>query len=168
RVLLRRSILSIGMGQVLVSRRLENGLLAVAGVLLDPYCLGVKNAYLRMTSQLGFDDLFHQTEVTQSLEEVAPEYARKLVDGAVAYARSLGFEPHADFKDAAVVLEGIDPASCAAEFTFGHDGKPLYVNGPNQSAKQSRQIIAHLSARLGPDGFHYLIGGEVLGDLAEE
>lgn len=167
RVLVSRSICSDGIGDVLVSRKLDDGSIVMGLILLDTYCLGVKNAFLRIVSQWDLDDVIQKLDTTQTLEEVGPAYACKLVEDAVAYARTLGFEPHPDFKDAVLVLEGIDPTACDTVFTFGKDGKPLYVNGPNHSMQQSNRIIAHLTALLGKDGFHYLIGSEIPEDFTE-
>ena len=158
RVLVGQTIFETGIGDVVVSRKLADGMIAASIVLLDPYCLGVKNAFLRVMTPAEFDTLLNDIEKTQTLNDVAPEYARKLVDGAITYARELGFEPHPDFKDASVSFEGIDSAACDTVFTYGKDGKPFYINGPNQSLQRAKGIIAHLTARLGPDGFHFLIG----------
>ncbi len=147
-----------GIGDVVVSRELDGGMLAVSVVLLDVFCLGVKDAFLRVMAPAEFDELVAEIREVQSMEDAAPEYACKLVDGAIAYARELGLEPHRDFQDASVLFEGLDPTACDAAFTYGKDGKPFYVNGPSHSVQKAHSIIAHLTARLGPDGFHYLVG----------
>ena len=157
RVLVSGSLFREGIGDVVVSRELEGGLLAVAVVLLDVFCLGVKDAFLRIMTPIALDALIARAREVQPLEDAATEYARKLVDGAIAYARALDLEPHRDFADASVLLEGIDPAACDAVFTYGKDGKPFYVNGPSHNEQKARSIVAHLAARLGPDGFHYLV-----------
>jgi len=158
RVLVSRSIDADGIGSVIVVREVQEDVLAVGVVLLDSYCLGVKNAFLRMSTHAMFDDLMEEVSVAEFLEVVPPSHARKRIDGAIAYARNLGFEPHPDFKDASVVFEGIDPAGCDVEFTYGQDGKPHYISGPSHTPAQSRQIIAQLERQLGPDGFNFTVG----------
>ena len=44
------------------------------------------------------------------------------------------------------------------EFEFGKDGKPFYVSGPNETRADSERIIATLTRKLGPGGFHYMVG----------
>lgn len=81
---------------------------------------------------------------------------RKLVEGAVAYARDLGLPAHADYARAAQLFGTIDTAGCPRPYVYGKDGKPFYVSGPNETPAQSRRIVNALMRRLGADGFHYL------------
>ncbi len=46
--------------------------------------------------------------------------------------------------------------------------KPLYVNGPSHNERKARSIVAHLAARLGPDGFHYLVSLDGAPRFADE
>lgn len=151
-------IFSQGIGHVVVARTLPDGRIAAGVFLVDVYCLGIKDAFLMVQSPLRFgetiEEIFHETEV----KSVDPAYALKLLDGAIAYARDLGFEPHPDFRDASVVLGDITTTECDAEFTFGHEGKPFYISGPYHSEATARRIIAQLTTRCGPGGFHYLVG----------
>ena len=73
--------------------------------------------------------------------------------GAVDYALSFGFHPHPDFRHAATLLLGIDPATCPQEFTFGRDGKPFYIGGPNESPQRARAI----AERIRDAGGHYMV-----------
>jgi hypothetical protein len=88
-----------GLAAVLVARehpRIGDDV-TVCGYLVDPYCLGVKNALgprAMGRKQLhrfvaAFFDGFDGAPL-----EAPAELARHLVWGAVAYARGLGFEPH--------------------------------------------------------------------------
>ena len=77
-------------------------------------------------------------------------------NATVHYAQSLGFAPHRDFRPARLLLAGIDPSLCPDELEFGKDGKPLYIQGPNESLDQVRLITSSISARDG----HYLIGSD--------
>ncbi len=86
-----------------------------------------------------------------------PAAARKLVDGAVEYALRLGLAPHPNYRIAKNRFGAIDAAECAAEFYFGKDSKPFYVAGPNESAADSRAIIATLIETCGEGGLDYLL-----------
>lgn len=152
------SVFTLGIGHAIIARKLPDGQIAAGVFLVDVYCLGIKDACLVVKSEYEFDDGIKTTFDTNDLKPVAPAYARKLIDDSIAYARDLGFEPHPDFRDASVVLGDIDPAECTEQFTFGHEGKPHYVSGPNHSEITAQRIITHLKNRFGPDGFHYLVG----------
>lgn len=95
------------------------------------------------------------------LEKVHPSCLRKLVEGAVAYARDLGFPPHADYARAAQLFGSIEAAGCPVRYTYGQNGKPLYISGPNDTPAQRRRIASMLNRRLGADGFHSMTATEL-------
>lgn len=137
----------IGMGTVWLNRRLPDGRYAIAGFVVDTYCLGVKNALYNIVDEAEYASLLAhiQSGAAEVLERQEPEYARKLVEGAVAYAKALGFQPHADYRIARAIFGDIDAAACTVEFTFGRDGKPLYIQGPHDSPTLMRRIALRLS-----------------------
>lgn len=49
----------------------------------------------------------------------------------------------------------------------GKEGKPFYISGPHETQADSERIIATLTRKLGPDGFHYVLGGD-RGRIIEE
>ncbi len=144
-----------GLGYVVVSRL--SGAEVAAGIfLVDAYCLGVKDAMAMLKPRAFFDDFIGS--VPMRMRAVEPAYAKKLVQDAIAYARDLGFEPHPDYRLPRRMLNDIDASECAVEFTFGKDGKPLFVSGPNDSEARSKQIIDTLQRRCGPDGYNFMMG----------
>ena len=147
-----------GMGPVVITRDLTDGQVAIGVFLVDVYCLGVKNAFFRLASELDYDDDIARVRGPQGMDKVEPGCARKLVEGAVAYARDLGFVPHPDFREAGMVLGDIDGSDCPETFTFGKDGKPLFVRGPHDSSSRIKRILAQLRRRCGEHGFHYFLG----------
>jgi hypothetical protein len=150
-------IFSGGCGHAIIARKLPDGRIAVGFFLLDVFCLGVKNAFFTVASPEEFEEILADRFRQPRLESVSPAYARKLVEGAIAYARDLGFEPHRDIRDASVVLGDIDPNACTETFTFGKDGKPFYISGPYESQARIRHVIAQLRRRCGPDGAHFIV-----------
>ena len=150
------SLFEEGIGHVVLTRLLPGGEIAVAGFLVDTYCLGVKNALYRVLSAAEYDYYREQIEANTPLERVHPSCLRKLVEGAVQYARDFGLPPHPDYARAAQLFGDIDAAACPVRYAYGKDGQPFYISGPNESAAQSRKIIDTLARRLGPDGFHYM------------
>ena len=145
-----------GIGTVVLTRLLPHGQVAVASFLVDVFCLGVKSALYRVVSPADYGHYRGQIETQTPLERVHPSCLRKLVEGAVRYARDLGFSPHPDYARAAQLFGDIDAAACPIRYTYGKDGQPFYISGPYDSAAQSRRIIDTLARRLGPRGFHYI------------
>jgi len=156
--LLTEEIFDGGMGQVIVSRTTGSGLCAAGIFLLDVYCLGVKNAFPMLQPRAMYEQLVQQTGLRSPLVQIEPACAKKLIEGAITYARDLGFEPHEDYRVARKVLQNIDATDCKEQFTFGKDGMPFFMSGPNDSLQRSRQIIDILERRCGSGGYHYMVG----------
>jgi hypothetical protein len=148
-----------GMGQVLVSRQLSNGNVAFAVFLIDVYCLGVKNVMADIVSRTKYDlDLYAKLADRYTLLPISPESARKLVEGAVEYARDLGFAPHTDYHAAKMIFGDISVEASAEEYRFGKDGKPFFISGPHDSPSRCDEILRRLRSRCGEDGHHFLVG----------
>ena len=151
-----KNLFELGIGNVVLSRSLPSGDLAVAMFLLDVYCLGVKNAFYLVSSPEDYALNMSGYGEDVSYERVHPSCLRKLVEGAVDYARELGFAPHPDYARAVKLFGDIEAAPCPERYTYGKDGKPLYVSGPHETPAQSRKILDTLTRRLGPGGFHFM------------
>ncbi len=145
------------MGTVLIARKIPGGGFAVGVFSLDVFCLGVKNAYFKIVAPDEYEEHKRMIGTVETLERMHPSCVRKLVEGAAAYAKDLGFHPHPDYRAAAAVFGDIDPGACAERFVYGQDGKPLYIAGPNENEAQSRKIIQTLHNRLGEDGAHFMV-----------
>jgi hypothetical protein len=68
---------------------------------VDVFCLGVKNALFRVLSEFDYDTLktsLMASHEDQAFESIHPACARKLVEGAVAYAEELSFSCHFEFR----------------------------------------------------------------------
>jgi len=166
-----------GSGWVVVSRfrgldRVECGI-----ILLDLYCLGVKNAAYTQLSVMEYDfDFLKRVSRGYKLDKIQPCCARKLIEGAVDYAKWLGFSPHADYKKASRVFGGISAEDCTETFTYGKDGKPFYIQGPYETEEQARKITQMLELKCGSKNFHFLMAlgnnpkanEEFLADEAED
>jgi hypothetical protein len=146
-----------GIGVALLARRLPDGHIAFASYLLDTYCLGVKDAFWRIASPGEYAEHLEQMQHATATRKVSGDTLAKLVFGAVEFARSYGFAPHVDFRHAAKLLEGLNPAAGGEEFEFGQNGKPFYIQGPHDSLARIKQIMG----RLGREG------GSAQGELGE-
>jgi hypothetical protein len=143
-----------GLAQVMVARHERSSRAAVCSYLVDVYCLGVKNTQgpqVLATSSVETHcrEFFGAFDVPPIAVPLA--LAQHLVHGAVAYAKSLGFEPAADFTDTAPYLGG-DPTA-ASPIRFGRDGKPFYISGPYDNP---RAIVQTLEATVGAGNYDYL------------
>ena len=153
-----------GMGHVIIARFKAGGLTEAGLFLVDAWCLGVKDAdFLRLDVYEYENDLLEQVFSAEEggAQKKEPACARKLVEEAVAYARSLGLEPHPDYRRAARVFGGIQGQDCAETFVFGKDGRPFYFQGPHDRPEDVLQRLLVLQHRLGPDKFHYVITPDV-------
>jgi hypothetical protein len=147
-----------GIGNVLLSRSLSNGQVAFAVFLVDLYCLGVKDLFMNVAPRARYDrDLYRKLAQKSELEPLRPECARKLVEGAVRYALDLGIPPHPDYRKAKPLFGTVPAEDCTREFTYGKDGKPLFVAGPCDNDLRCDQILRTLHRHCGPDGYHYII-----------
>jgi hypothetical protein len=86
-----------------------------------------------------------------------PACFRKLVEGGVAYAHELGFNPHVDYAEASQIFGDVQATDCPTHFEYGHDGKPFYISGPHEAATQVQTILEQLQRRLGAGNFDYLV-----------
>lgn len=147
-----------GLGNILISRVLENGRVAYAMFLLDVFCLGVKDVMFDVISQEKYDvEWLPRLKERIAFKRQSPEYVRKLVEGGVAFARSIGFEPQADYRQAQAIFGDIDPALCDETFAFGRDGKPFFISGPHDSPARCRKIIDTLQQHCGLDAYDYML-----------
>jgi hypothetical protein len=165
-----------GFGQVVVARFKASGEVEAGVFLVDIYCLGVKNAFFSRLWPTDYEGrLLGSMDRAGGKTAIAPACARQLVEGAVAYARNLGIEPHRDYKQGARVFGGINPGDCPTEFVYGKDGKPLFISSPHDSPEFIERVLGMLTRRLGEGGFHSLVGlddasaaGNFGGDASDE
>ena len=145
--------------QILVSRRSPQGQVAAGVFLVDLGCLGVKNAFGRVFSTQGEYAAELRKDILASQEMIHADLnlAAKIIREGVAYARELGFSPNRDIRDAQLVLGDADPDACDEEIPLGREGKPFFVSGPYDNVDR---ILDKLTRKLGPNGFHYMIGIE--------
>jgi hypothetical protein len=143
-----------GLVSVLLAREDRRTQVRVCGYLADVYCLGVKNVTGPRVMDAGdlpeFTDSFFSAYPAQPLS--APiDLARKIIYGAVTYARSLGFAPAPGFKAAA---EHLGLAASPSTIGFGQHGKPFFIQGPRDDPTA---ILRTLERSVGHGNFDFLI-----------
>ena len=154
-----------GLANVVVARIDDDGGATVGFFLVDHLCLGVKDAFLLddlMENDLG--EIIEERFPEGDMERLHPAWAKKFVEGAVAYADNLGFAPHRDYRKARRALSGIDTSICTETFAYGENGRPHFVQGGMEDEERTARILAALDARLGPDGYTTTLREDVLAD----
>jgi yecA family protein len=148
-----------GLTSLFVARIRDGGSrIDVGSFLVDLWCLGIKDAYfLEDLSAEEWTELVEERLPERIRETFHPACARKLVEGALAYAETLGFAPARDFRKARRVLGGIDESACPIEFKFGRDGRPCYVQGADDSPERVDRVMAMLEARVGAGAFDTIL-----------
>lgn len=145
-----------GLAQVFLVRIREDGSADLAGLLVDTFCLGVKDAYGdEGVVEAAVREFIDERLPDDFRERIHPACAKKLIEGAVAYAESLGFAPHRDYRKARRIFSGVDVAVCPRDFDYGCEGRPRYVRGPDDEESRVERVCGILEARFGPDGFDY-------------
>lgn len=141
-----------GMAQILIARQDRASRATVCGFLVDVHCLGVKNTTELMHMGAGSIDDYRRTYFSAfdgAPLAVSLELAQHVVHGAVAYARGLGFEPHAGFATTAPYL---GTPSGDTPIVFGREGKPFYMAGPHDNPSA---IVRTLEASVGAGNYDF-------------
>ncbi len=145
-----------GIGPVVVIRPRGGDRVDVGFFLVDRFCLGVKDAWFD-SMELGELESAANRMFPDGRVEKSGAWGRKFVESAVAYAKELGIAPAADYKKGARVFGGVRAEDCDETFSFGHNGKPLYIQGPNDTPQRAEQVVALLRQKCGEDGFEYIL-----------
>jgi len=152
-----------GLSNVLVARIDDDDYVTAGGFLVDHLCLGVKDAfYVEDLTEDELREMIEERFPDGELERMHPAWAKKFVEGAVAYAESFGFAPHRDYRKAKRVLGGIDASVCTETFTYGEKGRPHYMQGGMDDDERTERVLGMLDSRLGPDGFSFTSRAEML------
>jgi hypothetical protein len=147
-----------GIGEVLISRQLKDGNVAFVTFLLDMYCLGVKTVIMNIVPPALYRErMYRRLADEYQLVPLKPECARKLVEGAVAYALDLGLPPDPEYRIARLIFGDVQAEACDQTFVYGKDGKPFFVAGPRDDPARCKEVIRTLEESCGPGGFHFLI-----------
>lgn len=146
-----------GIGWVIIARIKAGGRKAVVEIfLVDVWCLGVKRTIHEVCDPEDYRQRIRNHYLSEfPMEQIPPARARSLVEQAVQYAMALGLPPAAGYEKASRVFAQIPPS--VERFTFGRDGKPFYVSGPNETEAGAQRILEHLMRRSGSGNFHYLV-----------
>ena len=148
------SLTEQGIGNLLISREGPRQQVGFAVLLVDIFCLGVKDGFGNLVSRGEYEKFYRRFSQDHPVIALAPADARRLVEDAVAYARQFGIEPHPDYRRVKGIFVGIDSAASTRRFDFGgRDGKPHFIAGPNDGPSRCRQVISLLQDHCGTRQF---------------
>lgn len=119
-----------GIASILVVRKQPNHKFTYGVYLLDIYCMGLKN------TTLEFDVSYEKVKLVKSrlsddLEDLSFEKTRSIIFGGIDYAKKIGFEPALDWERSQYIVGSQRPY--IDDYEFGFEGKPNYVQGPNDN-----------------------------------
>ncbi len=136
--MITEGIFDIGIGHVVLGRTKPSTTVVTAVLLVDVHCLGVKNGFYAELTHEKFSEMVKGMAGTESpFVDIDLACARKIVAGAVEYAKQLGFDPHDVYPLAEALFGDIDADSCSTEYIFGKDGKPFFFLDPKIPRRRS-------------------------------
>jgi hypothetical protein len=151
RCVMPSTLFEIGIGNVIVARALPSGLLGCAYFLVDVFCLGIKDVFYAEVGENELRSRLVELSDAQMFVDVEPARARKLIRDAGAYAGGLGLPAAKDTPVIEAIFGEVDASACTETFTFGKDGKPVFVSGPSDTPARIRTITQTLERNRGTD-----------------
>jgi hypothetical protein len=139
---LTESVFEIGMGTLVLTRGATPDHLAFGSFLLDTFCLGIKDVMFASFEGKVFEMHMEAMNAGSPMASVDPSYARKLLRDLAAWSRGIGFMPHRDFAAVEKMFGDVSADASDAVFRFGHESKPLYIPGPNDTGPLIQRRIA--------------------------
>jgi len=144
---------------VLIVRQRPDGQYTVGSLLIDTLCLGVKDCFIKIIPSYQFVNMLEKIEEAMPMDVVPPSYVATFVHKAVEYAKNLGLNPRGDYQVLREFLDGV-PLDESLTFTFGKDGKPIYIQGPQDSPEFSRKVIDKLNQTIGSENYEFVVSLE--------
>jgi len=151
-----------GMVTVFLARRAHDGRLAFANYLVDCWCLGVKDVQLGIQSPGDVREMLEELKKNLQINRCQPERGRAIVEGGVAYAASLGLQPHPDYAKAKWLWGDVDVSQNVESVEFGFQGSPLYMPGPFEDDVRRTQVVASLQETVGDGNFTFRLNDDDL------
>jgi hypothetical protein len=154
-----QSFSEVGIGSVVVLSSPGGSKRRLTCFMIDTKCLGVKDSFQRRVPLADVESVIRKLQLGQDLVRCEPSFARGFVEEAVAYGRSLGFEPGGAFDQAFNVFSSIAEDDVqATHFRFGSaDGKPLYIAGPNDSESFQSHVMRTLEKSAGAGNYSFVL-----------
>jgi hypothetical protein len=143
-----------GLVEIVVVREQPDGNICLGMYLVDKLCLGLKNTFARTDiPRTRYKQEISTFFPEEEPEVCPPELAHQMIYASIEYAAQFGFTPEKDFALTEYILAPRGELKETYKLTFGRDGKPFFIAGPHDNA---RQIIKQLEKTAGPGNFDFL------------
>lgn len=149
-----------GIGAVIAGRLLPDGNILFACFLVDQFCLGVKDAFARAVTPRQFSDHISGLSERADLRQCDPAFAKKYVVDSVLWAEQLGLAPHQDYMTVSKIWADVDQSQCDREFSFGKNGEPCFIPGPNDSPATIRRAMDALATSAAKGNGNTMLGAK--------
>jgi hypothetical protein len=119
-----------GIGTLMVLGHITSGSYAMAGFLIDFWCVGLKDAFgQKQIARAEFDQQIMPQWRTggETIGKIEPEAARRLIAGAIRFSHQNGFRLPEHWDRYAAILGDLGDIAKADLSEFGVDGKLRYV-----------------------------------------
>lgn len=149
------------MATIIVSRVHTTGNITMTSYLVDLLCLGVKDSFYKFNiPEYEFRDILTSPSFEHlELSEIPYVLAHNIIYGAVSFAEDYGFAPDKVFSSITVhMLEEDTDEVELIELDFGKNGKPFYMQGPDDSKLKINQIISTLEKTAGQGNYLFAVG----------
>ena len=157
--LMPNNLFESGIGNILITRLSPNGEIVVGSFIVDVYCLGVKKVLFKTMPLPEYENVFKpgiiESHGDYPFTKIKPACAKKLIEGAVEYAKDLGFSSHKDYHAMKTIFGEEKLGRCWSRYRYGKDKMPCYVKGPNESTADADKIVATLQKSCGAGNFHF-------------
>jgi hypothetical protein len=142
--------------QILIARTQPDGAICFGSYLIDKLCLGVKNTLAKADVSLSTYETKVRTTTFRAGTPIAcsPELAHQMIYASIDYAKQFGFSPEKDFATSQYLLAPRGELPETYNITFGKNGKPFFIAGPYDNAKE---IIKQLEATAGLGNYDYVM-----------
>ncbi len=144
-----------GLVEILVARKQPDGDICFGFYLVDKLCLGLKNTLAHAGVPLASyrreirDRVFRGSKA----KDCPVELAHQMIYASIEYAEQFGFQPERDFALNQYILEPRGELEESYKITFGRDGKPFFIAGPNDNIAR---ILRQLEKTAGAGNFDFI------------
>jgi len=157
--LMPHNLFESGIGNILITKVTPQGEIAVCSFIIDVYCLGIKQVLFKTLPLPEYEKVFKPSIVKShgdyAFTKLKPACAKKLVEGAEEYAKSIGMTNHKDYPALKAIFGEAKLGRCWSRYKYGKDKMPLYIKGPNESDADSKRILRKLEEACGPGNFQF-------------
>ena len=144
-----------GLVQILVARKQPDGDICFGFYLVDKLCLGLKNTL----ANAGFSQDRYRSEIHDKVfrgtkaKDCPVELAHQMIYASIEYAAQFGFQPEKDFVLTQYVLAERGELKEPYKITFGSNGKPFFIAGPNDNVAR---VLRQLEKTAGAGNFDFV------------